>query len=398
MRATSRYSMSHPARFHSARADAVDPDRPDGDWRLYHAGRWCVVFYRHIGGGYDHRHRQYDTNHCRRLQRGVQLMRKILLLLNLCLIAGPAAADDMTLLGVGNQPAISSVPVPAAAAQYGFTNLTFNTTNWSAPYTIDINNTREPGFQWYVNLYYPLASSPTFNGSGCTDGVNCQTPPSNFTIGTSTLVIGANDAFSYMSTCGWNNTTSAIIGQSFGSGFYAEAQNAFVAPAPGGSASSPSFWSEPEEMLAGSVGHTGQTNYVEIGTQEAAFGSPINDHVIDWNDGNSVRNQGLLNLGTAITAYFGAGFNYNTLHKYATLWVPSPQGGGTGYLYTYVDDVLMSTQTYSPTAVASPALSPNNPSGSLSEMDTHHPCLILQNGVNWPMTVGTVRVWQLNKP
>ena len=314
-------------------------------------------------------------------------MKNLLKLLPLIvvLIAPPALAWRHGLV------VVQTASVPAAASNQGFTSNTLTTPTWtSSNNTIDLACTNTlPTFQWSPNAYFPSAPNGTIwkPPGGFTS--SCLSS-ANYTFSGGVLTMGANNAFTNIMSCAWNGTT--VVGETFGGGMYAEAQMKFVSPAPGGAASSPSFWGNSVQPFLGV-----SSPYVEIAPLEACcVASAINSHIHEWGaTSTSPTGQGLQDLGAAITATFGA-FNFNVMHKFAMLWVPASLNGGVGVFDTYVDDVFLTRQSYSFSGGPAPTLSGSSPTGGLSEADTQQFCLILQSGrLNWSSSVGTVNVWQL---
>jgi hypothetical protein len=127
-----------------------------------------------------------------------------------------------------------AITQPSIAASNGFNKLVFYE-DWSSVSSIDLNNTKNSGYRWYLNGYYPVQSGwwlSQFN-------TFTATPPQYLRVADNTLFLQplawanpstppSNNFGNYIQTCAWNGTT--IVGNAFGGstgGFYIDAMMCF---------------------------------------------------------------------------------------------------------------------------------------------------------------------------
>ena|ERR1017187_2850617 len=254
--------------------------------------------------------------------------------------------------------------------------------------TIDINNTKVPGFKWYVQ--YPFGSAHALAGDfSVTSGVLTITP-TTANMGITTVV---------------KDGAGGVRGQVFGQGYYAEARIAFdntqVITANGW----PAFWGE-------SVHHiltldrwpgqpTGYAHFIEddFFEYDTAAGSGANSYGGAWHDWYgiynvtcslfcNVTNNGVISLGST---------TWTSFHTVGRLYIPgTPANGMQGSSTSYFDGVAVGTPlTW--TGVR-PGTAPPSGTFEFSVIDNDQMTIVVGSGAGLPLQVDYVRVWQIATP
>jgi len=207
--------------------------------------------------------------------------------------------------GSGSGPGFSLPSQPAVASSWGYNALTF-WDDFLTTGTIDVNNTCQPGYNWYVQ---------------------------------STLPQSASNPGGYVGPTG-----SRLVGRTFKGGMYAEARLNF----------NPTkyfdWWMQDSQLWL----NYADNNNTGVPLMEVDFienfnaGSPAANY-IQWNNNLA---------GTPATSGTYSVSDYTQFHKYGFLWVPASKNGGVGIFQTYLDGATQFTQvTYgasqSPTGLMS---------------------------------------------
>lgn len=280
---------------------------------------------------------------------------------------------------------------PSEASAVGYIKLTFYD-NFGSPATVDLNNTKASGYNWYVNNAWPHLNA---NGTAWTPFLTAPATLSSYlSFGTSGLEISDDNSHidSSLDTC-VDNGAGAFIGTTFANGLYLQVSASFdPSLATSGAVTWGSWplpgWLVPAAFLDGTITNTnfGELDNFECFPQTATCNFLFTTH--DWNTSNGTNNFFQINPSGSPT--------YTSPNTYGFLWVPASQNGGVGYIKRFLNDVQQgSTLTYSAGGSPSPALSPSNPTGALSEIDSQAFCLLLGTGHSWPMFVYSVQIWQL---
>jgi hypothetical protein len=272
---------------------------------------------------------------------------------------------------------------PAQAAAYGLNTLTFYDPCTSLT-TVDLNNTKAPGYLWYTNNAWPYAAAegwfrtPTLPPTGA-----------DMLLFNNGIVLLGNDAVNgggpvleSAVTNGTGYTGNAI---NMANGAYFEIQMQADPVLGNGATGWPSFWSMPLEYFLGSA-----THFVELDFVEYPGASPPTDMqfaIHDWNTVARTNNQNT-NVNSAATDA--------NVHTFGTLYLSSNFNGGSGLVRRFIDGVWDYDRgvSFTTTGGCSPGATPANPNGIFSEIQGMHHVLILTAGTNWPMTVKHVAVWQ----
>ncbi len=267
-------------------------------------------------------------------------------------------------LTVVSQP---SPDVPLPAASVGYNRLTFND-DFNSLSTIDVNTTKQAGYNWYTDL--------PFGGS--------RTLPSDYSI---------SDGVITMTSTGWtanwalsSYSSQGNVGNAFHYGYF-EARIKFDPTLGLQSRGFPAWWSF-------SVKHSVQnypTIWAELDFFEAytggyaSYSGAFIGTVHDWRSNSAVHYQNSNNWisGTGIDDQW---------HTYGCLWIP-------GRVTWYLDGVALMTQYYSSIGLPYPQANGSglsNQVGVFNILDTDPMgmLLILGSSPGWPMDVDYVQVWQ----
>ncbi len=288
---------------------------------------------------------------------------------------------------------------PANPAGSGY-QLVFSD-EFDSPSTIDLNYTATPGYKWYPELFL---DSPS-------------TPPSVIRVENGALTL-LTDTSGYggVQTAMPANNEQGWIGRAFGGGAYFEARLKFDPATISTTARSwPSFWSIAIEFLArkGAAQWLGQVpGYVHYAENDFfeynlkkwygvnTYGGAIHDWYGTWNQcGNQwyceVNNS--YGGGSSFTNYVitvPASTDWTQYHTVGQLWVPGTSANGNkGYVQYYFDDQPTSDKvTWVNSGDGTP---PPTEEFAFSIMDKQHLVIVLGTGVNVPMSVDWVHVWQI---
>jgi len=283
---------------------------------------------------------------------------------------------------------------PEAAAAQGYNVNTFSS-NFTLQ-TVDMNNTRNRGFKWYLFDLYSITAKST--------GVLLRTD------GSVTLIGDATGADGQLMSVSKYPGTDTYTGTAFGGGAYIEAvlhyDPALVAKAHAKyRAPYPAFWGLPMEgnIIAGADQWLGQpagyihdveTDFFEADypTKPTAYGAGMHD----WYgiEGKTCP-PGL--CGISFTNPSGerdppAGTDFTQYHTYGFLWVPATPTTN-GYVSAYFDGAPIGG-THEWTQFTDQAPTPVGQPWLFGRVDQQHIFFILGTGEGENMTVQSVNVWQ----
>ena len=264
---------------------------------------------------------------------------------------------------------------PKPAVQHGFNTNTFFD-DFTSLSTIDINNTLNPGYKWYVTLFNSLVGGP-----------------SNLSISNSILTFTPNSSGLWISTTGHYGTPATkTVGTAIAqTGGYFECKMAFSPTNSGRSTSGP-YWPawwidsiERENNL--SSGSTSGYPLPELDCYEYEPGWGSLGTVHQWNNNSSgpQNTNNALSLGSP---------TYTNFNRYGFLWLPQARNGGTGLFEWYFNGIPVSTVTHS-SSTTSPEC-PTGGTGVFSSAETNGTGLQLMigSGAGWPIQVDYVTAWQ----
>lgn len=285
------------------------------------------------------------------------------------------------------------IVAPSQASAFGYTSLKFNTNTFANQ--IDLTNSKSAGFQWYLAQAWPNSSNYS--------GTVWRTLATQSTGGIS-VSGGAVTVTNSVST-GNSITTAApvggsFVGKTFGGGFYLEFTGFFTAQTPN-SGEVAAVWAWPIEFLTGSATKWGEIDGIECTPISAGDTCSATMYIHEWtiSGGGSTITDVQCNCGN--TSQASPPISHNSLgvsQTYGVLWVPSSQNGGTGIIRRYFNnsEIISARQDYSPTGMPNPAPGNAAPAnGQFSAMDSQNFVLIIGTSSTIPITISSVRVWQL---
>jgi hypothetical protein len=267
-------------------------------------------------------------------------------------------------------------PVPAIAATYGLTYEAF-CPDMTNPAIYDLSDSLEPGFTWYIRRDWPYGR----DWAGCCTAYD-PTPPSQFTINSSGLTIGATDDWDgggEFYTCAAANNSAGYVGTTFSGSFYVDVAYTSSGASDGNSA----VWMDSINNLTANLnGNAASTvRWIELDNFETEYGRTVWDiqyagSTEDFQDDYQIP------------------INDNGVN--GTLVVAPSLNGGTGLIERANNDVAFDTLEYRPTMVPVAAGAPlNYLAGTFSEINQDHFCILMGSDPGRTMTVSKVQVWTL---
>ncbi|WP_152539418.1 hypothetical protein [Methylomicrobium lacus] len=266
--------------------------------------------------------------------------------------------------------------------------------------TIDVKGTGDPKFKWYTTPFFVRPSSKKPSVIEVSNGVL-------------TLNSTKNSARnSNIATAMPGNNKQGWLGKAFGAGAYFEARISFDPITVNTANGWPSFWSMAIEHMAqkGADQWIGRTpdykhfiedDFFEYNT--ASFAGP-NSYSATIHDWFGIYNKTCSSGYCKINNHYDSESHFNNaiiktptktdwtkFHTIGQLWVPSNPLNSMGYVQNYFDGKLMSTVSW----IASKSGPPTTVGDyTFSIMDKSHLVVILGTGVNQPLNVDWVHVWQ----
>lgn len=216
--------------------------------------------------------------------------------------------------------ALSDTTAPDFAQAYGITQTSFFD-DFDTLGTIDLNNTKNPNYKWFVDNSWPNVGG--FPNSGWNDILHGPLTPSNIlSVNNSILTIApisTHSARLFTATA----SGAGFVGNTFGgNGFYAEASIAFT---PASATGWISWWGVPIEWLVGQVTKFNELDIFEaLPADTGALGT-----LHEWDVTTSSN--------VDISDQHGLPTPDSSFHQYGALWVPMSANGGTGHVEWYVD-------------------------------------------------------------
>ena len=280
---------------------------------------------------------------------------------------------------------------PQAAAAAGYTVNSFSS-NFTAK-TVDTNATERSGYLWY--------NWDMFGSRSNTKAVELNADGS--------VTLHGDHTSAELVTAVQDRTTHGFVGSTFGGGAYIEAELKFDPKDVAKSTESiwPAFWSL---HLEGNIipdadqwknQPKGYRHSLEADFFEAMRKLPPYSYGASLHDWFGVYNEtcghGLCQVG--MPSHMGiktapTGTDFTQYHRYGFLWVPATKQTH-GYAKFYFDDQQVNeTQEWTLFEDQSPP--PTNQSWAFGVLDQRHLFLILGTGIDQPMTVRSVNVWQAN--
>jgi hypothetical protein len=277
---------------------------------------------------------------------------------------------------------------PPEAAQVGYSTNTFSSNFTTA--TVDLKNTKNKGFQWYLwDLYsvHPNPANVVLNSDG------------------TVTLLGTPQFNGQLVTAVPYAATNTFAGNAFGGGAYFEAEMKFdpqtVQAATQGW---PAFWALSIEgngygstqwpgQSAGYV-HSVETDFFEkmrySPQTPAGYGGSLHDWYGIY---KQTCSKGFCEE-TSSTGYrpVPAGTDFTQFHRYGFLWVPAT-ASSAGYAKFYIDDQQLGPAQNWQLYTNQPPPAADQP-WAFGVLDQRHQFLILGTGPSQPLTVRAVNVWQ----
>lgn len=312
----------------------------------------------------------------------------------------PRRVDAGFLRGSAAYPVTPPLPsVPAVAAGAGFNTLAF-WDGFDSIHTIDVNNTLQPGFNWYLtNTIIPQDNPDGTQAAGTTQA------PSSIGISNSVLSFTPSQpSGGWLTNTGYTGTGGArYVGTPIAAaGGYFECKMAFdpffTNPGPKFDYPNnfwPAFWMQDAiQGLHINDQNTSPTKAGEVDFFEFFGYNPNTDHYFtgmithEWTDN--------INAASGTGHFTLAPDSWTGMHTYGCLWLTQTQNGGTGIIKRYFDGAYVTggDLTYT-SAGTSPECNQNCYTGVFSSLDTSAGfSLQIGSGHNWTMNVDYVGVWQ----
>jgi hypothetical protein len=304
----------------------------------------------------------------------------------------------VAILGWGSVSA-PAAQAPAGAASVGYTVNTFSSD--FSPTTVDVANSGKPGFSWYPwNLYgrHTNLSAITVNSDNSVTLAGDKTGPNGELI---TATAADNSA--------------KFVGTAFGGGAYIEAELKFSPDdvARAGTKGWPSFWSLELENSVLSSGSDPQWPGQPQGYKHAVEVDFFEYLYLPYNVPRNIYGAGMHEWYGIQNVTCGRGFcvqhlqkdepkrqtpggtDFTQYHRFGFLWVPATENK-SGYARFYFDGKAVGPDR-SWTKFTDQPPPPTNQTWAFGRLDQQHQVLILGTGIDEPMTVRTVNVWQASE-
>lgn len=312
----------------------------------------------------------------------------------------PNRSLSRSLHGTAAFPAIPAPPsVPALASAVGFNSLTF-WDGFDSVKTIDVNNTLQSGYNWYLtNTIIPQDNPDGSQALGTTQA------PSSISVSNSIMSFTPSQpSGGWLTNTGYTgNSGTRYVGTPISAtGGYFEClmqfDPFFITPPLNFSFPNnfwPAFWMQDAiQGLHINDQNTAPTRAPELDFFEYFGYNPLTDHYSvamtthEWTDNiNAAGASQPLNLRPTSWADY---------HTYGCLWLTQAQNGGTGLIKRYFDGTHIASAdlTYS-SSITSPECNTSCYPGVFASFDTSAGfSLQVGSGHNWTMNVDYIGVWQ----
>jgi hypothetical protein len=311
-------------------------------------------------------------------------MSMIRILAFLMLLASPVVAQNIL---------FSAPVIPPQAAAAGFNTMTYQVTSFGAA-NVDTALSYASGKPLYIYNYFgttPDATGIVFNADGSMQITGIPNSSSG------SLNVGQVTSAGVIS--------GGFVGTAFGGGAYFETVVRF----------DPSlyvdrgvsFWMMSIEHLAFAAGSAGQhwtgqaagyDHFAEFDVVEVGSTS-YSASLHDWYGIFNVTcfTPGVTNycdiLSTTNLLFYG--LDWKQYHRVGFLWIPAT-GGSPGSAAWYIDDVMVNRVTWTQYVAASQSPPPVLGGNAFGVADVQHMAILIGTGHNFPLTVRSLKVWQVN--
>lgn len=287
-------------------------------------------------------------------------------------------------------------------AAWDMTTLSFQD-DFSSLSTIDLSNTKAPGFKWYVNNLFTNSFMPTFGWS--TNPPSAPSLASNFSIPSPSILRIYNPN---KSTTGYTSQIWSVVDDGAGGyrGFAAKPPLVFdgyfswdgvQATYNPNWAGNPAFWGVPVEVLVNNPPLDSASHFNEWDVVE---GAPNNDATRSGStakhDFSNPTTPVNLSLGQSLLTVMRLG----TFKRMSGIWLtPASTGTGWGLFQTYINGQFKSISDVAYSASA--GSQPGNHMAALSGSDNQHITVFLNTAENvgndggggWAMDIDWVKVY-----
>jgi hypothetical protein len=289
------------------------------------------------------------------------------------------AMPGLATIGKGATPAYP-IAQPAPAAAYGFNTLALYD-DFDSINTIDINNTLQPGYKWYVSQLNAKASQ--FN----------VMPASAISVAGSILTLNLPNlpGLALGSTGYIPGTPPTPIGfAAKNTGGYYEIRMAFNPNLYTGNGW-PAFWIFDKLIQLNAYSNLGWSgNLCEVDFVEALGPSNVQGNDWHWTSASTFFN----NTNTGMNGLIS---DFTVMNDYGCRIVPQSKANGGGRIERYINGTLVGANAvtdYTAAGISSKAIA-TAPTGWMSPLDTSAGFnVLLSSGVNWPLNIDRVQVWQ----
>lgn len=276
--------------------------------------------------------------------------------------------------------------VPIQASRAGFNTLVFYGVS-----NVDVSDTRQPGFNWYIARWFGL-------GTTSIDNINVDS--------FGNLVLGGGSP-------GAVELQSAIypdIGTVFYGGGYFEVELSLDSPGDPQSNGSPAFFLESFQHVIGKDQWPGQpAGYVHFGEADVVeiSRSTLTSYlgaIHDWSGMYSPSSGFQYNIQNNGSVWqYAGGQSVLMRNKYGLLWQPQTKSH-PGHLSWYFNDKIRNTIYYKGPVTAPPLAGQGSgtwdsqhadqAAQTYAVIDTQGFAMRVQTDSTWPMTVYSVKVWK----
>lgn len=308
----------------------------------------------------------------------------------------------------------SALSVPSPAAAVGFNRLAFFDDFLSAS-TIDLSNTGNAGFNWYVDFT---------NGLNYTNGD--PFPPitaAACSVSNSILSLqntAGNDGFQGICSAKFNTNGTLKHGQVFTNGAFFQYSFRYddtLAPGSAGATSWPALACNSYSGFVQGIFPDTELDLFEappcgVNALPACTGNnfaPTAETNKQFNFNYRTTNLNTINGGINVNGGPQTnGQNWNLMQTMGTLWVPMAQNSGTGYTRRFLvqggsPNWVEIPNVFVQYTATGPATFPNggnsingtNSNGIYSSLDSQLNPLIIYGALGWPILVDYVAVWTL---
>lgn len=269
---------------------------------------------------------------------------------------------------------------PTLASVNGFNTCTFFD-DFDSVNTIDVNNSLQPGYKWYVT-------------DQIVSGVPRTMAAGNFSCANSVLTMNPSGIGGWMVTRGFAGTVGQtnLVGQSFNNGWYSEVSLALsTLTKPNGGAeqccgipNGPAVWFNDTQLML-NQSNTGMTacplGEIDI-VEYSVFTQGVQDAgLLKWGDlGGSYPAPLIGNYNQSVNP---GGVGLLSFNTFGCLYKTKAQGGGTGSITLYFNGIATKTQTFTLNSLWD--VFDKSPLGQTLYIGTEP---------NWPIYVDYAMVWQ----